>query len=473
VTPPQQPSRRSALAACAAFLAVGSAVRWLPGGNDLWLDEIWSWTTAQALGSPLEVFTGIHHSNNNHLNTLWLWAVGESSHRIYRLPALLAGPASIALAAALAWRRDRLEACAAALGVSACFALIHFSSEARGYAPAVALALGALWCLDREAEAPRAAALGFGVCTALGLLFHLIFLSFWAGALVGSAWHLRRAGPRAALARLARLHALPAAVLAALTWVDLRRFELAGGNPTDPAALVARTVGFALGLPVAPALAPAYALLAAALVGGGLWLLWRERDERWLLHAVAIAVAPLAAIAVLRPQVVAVRYFLIGIALALLLAARLLARAWRAGGAARVVALALLAVYLVGNAVHTARFLALGRGGYRAALHFMAEQTQGPLIHVASDHDFRTGLVLRFYARELPPERGLDYQPREHRAPDGPEWWIRHRGARPAAPAAFLRDADGHRYRLAAEFDHAAISGFYWAVYRRADAGGP
>ena len=34
----------------------------------------------------------------------------------------------------------------------------------------------------------------------------------------------------------------------------------------------------------------------------------------------------------------------------------------------------------------------------------------------------------------------------------------------------FLRtDATGNRFTLAAEFDHAAISGRYWAVYRNAN----
>ena len=41
-----------------------------------------------------------------------------------------------------------------------------------------------------------------------------------------------------------------------------------------------------------------------------------------------------------------------------------------------------------------------------------------------------------------------------------------HRAERPARTAAALTDTDGHRYSLFADFDHAAISGFYWALYR-------
>ena len=77
----------------------------------------------------------------------------------------------------------------------------------------------------------------------------------------------------------------------------------------------------------APALALPYALLVAGLVGAGLWQLWREGDDRWLLYAVAIGVAPLLGLGLLDPQVVAVRYFLIGIAFSLLLLAAAAARA--------------------------------------------------------------------------------------------------------------------------------------------------
>ena len=455
--------RRGALAACALVVAAAAALR-LPGlASDLWLDEIWTWATARGLDSAAGVFRDVHDSNNNHLNTLWFYAVsGADRAALYRLPAYLAGVAGVVLAAALAWRRDPLEAVLAALLVGASFPLIHFSSEARGYAPAVALALAALWLLERDRERPRpATALGFGLCVSLGLLFHLVFLFFWAGALAWSARRIGRDGIRSPL----RLHALPAAVLALLAATDLRHWALGGGDPTDAAALTARSVGFALGLPVERSLAWPYAALAAALVGAGLRARRRAGDDLVWLYAVAIAVAPALAIGVLRPQVVALRYFLIPISLTLLLAAPLLARALRAGGARRALGTGLLGLYLVGNGIHTAAFLEHGRGGYRDALSFMASHS-GPEVVVASDHDFRTGRVLAYYARRLAPGSRLDYRRGGLRAASGAEWFVRHRARRPAAPPAQLRDAAGRRYALAAEFDHAAISGFYWAVYR-------
>ena len=43
---------------------------------------------------------------------------------------------------------------------------------------------------------------------------------------------------------------------------------------------------------------------------------------------------------------------------------------------------------------------------------------------------------------------------------------LRHVPGRHFVPAREVRDGAGNAYRLAAEFDHGAISGFYWALYR-------
>ena len=463
--------RRWTWLAIAACVVAGTVVRAIPCWSDFWLDEIWTWYDARELRSALGVFTGIHHSNNHHLNTLLFYWIGDQREwAIYRLPSLLAGAASIALAAALAGRRGSLEALLAAALSAASFPLIHYASEARGYALAVFFALVALLALRRFLERGGAAwAALFAAATCLGFLSQLIFVFFWAGALALSALRLvRRPGPRAVrLADALRLHAAPALTLLLLYLVDLRHLTVGGGPPTVANEIVARSVGFSLGLPVAPSLAPAYAILALGLLALGLFRLARERDDLWILFLVAIALSPATVFAVMRPGVIELRYFLIGIALFLILLARLLAGALRAGGARRAAALAGLAVFLAGSGVHTARFLELGRGGFQAALRTMAEQSAGPTIVVGSDQDFRNGIVLRFYARLLPPGRTLDYRERGRWPEAGPEWIVVHRRARPPRPLAEISFPAAGSYRLAAEFDHAAISGFYWGLYRR------
>lgn len=467
-------TRAAALAWVGLALAVGALLRAIPCWNDFWLDEVWTYLLAQRLHSPLDVFTAIHHSNNHHLNTLLVYWTGEARHwSVYRLPSLLTGIGSIALAAGFAWRRGRLEAVLAAALVAGCFALIHFSSEARGSGLAVFFALAALWLLELDLARPRAwtAAL-FGACVGLGYLSQLVFLFFYTGALVHSALRLvRRAGVgRAAALGLARLHAAPLLGFAWLYWVDLRRLSVGSGPPPDAAWLLSRVFGFGFGLPVWRQAGWLYAALGAALLLLGLERLRRQGDGLWWLFLITILLAPMAAIGAFRPDVVAVRYFLIGIALALLLLAYALADALRAGGWRRVAAVVMLLAFAVGNGVHTGRFLALGRGGFRAALRMMAERTPGPRVEVGSDHDFRNGSVLRFYARELPPGKTLDYRSHKRWPPGGPEWLVIHRQERPEQVQPTLSLRPGERYALVAEFDHAAISGFYWAVYRNAAA---
>lgn len=465
-------TRRSALVGVALACFVGVALRIVGLWSDFWLDEVWTWRLAARVGSAFDVFTRIHHSNNHHLNTLFFYWIGDTPNWwLYRLPALGLGSASVALAAAVAWRHGRLEAVLAAWLTAGCFALVHFSSEARGSGPTVAFALAALWLLERDIERPRAwSAVAFGLCIVAGFLFQLVFGFFWAGAFVHSGWLLwrRRRAAWPWLASMLRLHGAPLLAFAALWFVDLRQLAVGSGPSAAADWLAARTVGFALGLPVAPEFGLPWALLAALIVGAGLRLLAKRGDPAWAGLAVAIVVAPALVVGWLRPDVVAVRYFLIGIALSLLLAALLLADALRAGGARRALAVGALAVFALGNGVHLARFGEHGRGGYRAALNRLAAETSGPILEVGSDHDFRVGSVLGFHARELPADKRLVYLPRPQWPPEGPEWMILHRQERPGAPEPFLVSQSA-RYALVDEFDHAAISGYYWLLYRNTD----
>lgn len=465
------PSRRTTWLTCALIVAIAAVLRLIPATGDFWLDEIWTWFTVRRLDSAVDVFTRIHHSNNNHLNSLLFFWIGERSDWVvYRIPSLAAGIGGVALAAVLAGRRGNLEAILAALLTGGCFALIHFSSEARGYSLAVFFALATTWTLRKHLERPRIrTAVLFGICVILGFLAHLVFLFHWAGAAAQSARRWLRT-PEDRLRGLARWLLLHAAPFAAFLWLyqtDLRLLSVGGGNPTEWPSLFARTVGFSLGLPVIPELALPYLLGVAAIAFAGLRLMQREGDDEWLAMLVTIFVAPLLVIATMRPEVVAVRYFLIGIALFLLIGSRLLASLWRAGGWRRSTAIAATSLFLVGNAAHLVPFLQHGRGGYRDALLFMAEHSPEGRIRVGSDHDFRIGQVLRFYEASLPETVTLIYQTRENRPRSGPDWLIRHAGRRPELPLEEIRDEHGNRYRLAREFDHGAISGFYWAVYRK------
>ncbi|MFQ5415405.1 MAG: hypothetical protein ACE5FL_00005 [Myxococcota bacterium] len=178
------PSARAVLLACGALLAVGAVLRAVPCGNDFWMDEIWTYVLVRDLESATGVFTELHHSNSHHLNTLFFYWLGDrESWAIYRVPSLLCGVGTVVVAIALAWRRSRTQAWIAAVLFSFCFALIQFSSEARGYAPGVFFCLLALLCLEADFASPRRwRPPAFGVCVVLAFLSQLTSLFFFAGA---------------------------------------------------------------------------------------------------------------------------------------------------------------------------------------------------------------------------------------------------------------------------------------------------
>ena len=471
---PAVPSGPMALALCAAFIASGALLRLIPCFNNFWLDEIWSYFAARELKSPLEVLTTIHHSNNNHLYTLLMYLLGDRTHwAVYRIPSFLAGLGATALAAALAWRRDRLEAVWAALLTSFCFALINFSSEARGYSLAVFFALAAFGLLSRDLEAPRPrTALAFGLLVVLGFLSHLTYMFFYAGAVMWSVLEIRprEAGGRSRALHLLRLHLFPILCFLALYWIDLRKMQIGSGDHLPLPHLISLTLGYGLGFPALDALAIPYALLAAAVLVLALRPLWTERGP-WSLYLITVVLAPVIVFTLAHPVVIAVRYFVIGIAFYLLLLARLLARLCREGVRRRALALAAGALFLIGNLAHTSAFLREGRGGYLKALRFMADHTQGSQIMTGFDNDFRSGIVARFYLRYLPPGKEIQYYSIGHWPAQGPEWVIVHRVERPPQRQTQMTDGAGNPYALVAEYDYAGASGFYWAVYHNLRVG--
>ena len=469
--PAADPSAAATFWVCTGITAVAAGLRTVPAFGDLWLDEVWTWVSVQRLHSAWGIFEQIHHSNNNHLNSLVFYWLRDAAHPVvYRLPALLAGIASVPLACLLAGRHGRLEAIVAGVLTGACYALVHFSSEARGYAPAVFFALASALLVDGNTllRTRPLRVLAFHACVILGFLSHLVFLFFLAGLIAQLAWRAVHTPPPRApmLRRFGILFVPPLLALLALYWVDLRFLRVGGGDATPLSWWASRSVAFALGLSARPELAAVNSALAAAGMVLGLRLSRRSGDDDWVLMSVAIVLAPALILAAMRPDVIAVRYFLIGIALYLILTSRVLAAGIRAGGWRRAIALGCMGVFLVGNAIHIAPFLRLGRGGYAEALHFIADASEAPTFTVTSDHDFRTGMVLRFYARNLPESKRMIYQERANRPRAGSEWLIVHAGERPDPPRAFLRDGNGNRYRFARGFDHAAISGFWWGVYR-------
>lgn len=449
------------------LVAAAGLVRLAAARDDLWLDEIWSLSLASKLHRAQDVFTSLHHDNNHYLVTLWMFLLGENVAGFwYRLPSVLAGTATVALAALAGRRLGRTTAGFAAALTAFSLPLVVYASEARGYALAVCCALAAYLVLARLLDRGKPAdALLFGAVSVLGILSHLTFVHV---LLAAGIWSLSRLAVRPASIRgmspvLGLAFTPPVLALAALWALDLKELTLGGGDPTPALEPVERMASLLLGRPNQPIFlaVPAAALLVAA----GLQQLSRSGRTDWIF-LLAATVSPALALAVPGVSFRHPRYLLIGVPFAFLAVAALLDALWDRGTPGRALAAAGLAAVLLGDARQLASFLRDGRGHYAEAVRFMASGASGPEATVRSDQDFRNGLVVRYYARRLALPRPVVYLD-QGEAPGGvPDWILTHSGSPSPVHPDSLTDAEGNRYVFEKGFPFATLSGFSWSLFR-------
>jgi uncharacterized membrane protein len=477
------PSKKGLIAA-ALLLAAAAALRIAGAFNDLWLDEIWSLDTARQVTSPLDVFTRLHHEINHYLNTLWMYWMGNRGNWPgYRIPSLVAGIGTVALAGLIGRRRSRTAAWLAMILTGFSYLLVLYASEARGYSTAVCFSFLAFYaleqCLDRAAaRQPEAWGwLGtFWVGAALALLSHLTTAAALAAAGAGAAWRLllQRDGARvrpADLGRLALWFAPLAAFLALLYVVDIRRV-VAGGGTASPSLIhsYGTALAWAAGTPGADGMKFLCCTAAVTVLVAGLRLHWRERRDLAVFYASAILVFPVALVIIRGSDEVYTRHFVVALAFLLLLAADVLAALFARGGAARVWAIALLAAYLAANGAHTLTLLQRGRGHFRDAVRLIAAQTKGPVATIAGDHDFRVLFMLQFFAQEAMAGKGVQYFPQNQWPAGGVEWIVRQKESfETPALEPEIHGPGGTRYTLVKTFPSAPLSGLHWFIYHRAE----
>ena len=319
----------------------------------------------------------------------------------------------------------------------------------------------------------------FWMAVILGTLSHLTFIHGYLAILIFSVHELRRSSARFAegLVDFLTCHAVPQLFLAALYWVFVRHINVGGSAPTGLTNTLIEAMTMALGGPQTGPLAMLYVVGFLILLFLGLHRM-KTRSEGWhLLFACGIVLVPLPLVTLrlyLHPESTSIfpRYFLTSITLFLLLAGFLLGDIHQRGRRGKILGGALLALMIVGNLVHTARFTWIGRGQYLQALRYMLQVSPDGPIHVASNSDFRTSLLCSFYARYLPKERPIVYHSRQTGdRSQTMDWWIvEFLDAHQQVPEQ-LSTARG-RFSLERYFDFYGPSGFGWAVYRRAQHSG-
>jgi len=160
-----------------AWIAVcilgGLVLRIFGARGDLWQDEIWTFSLLRTVTSPLGIFLDMSADNNHFLNTLYLYYVGaDASPLAQRALSILLGTAMIV---AVAWLLRRAHWTAVVIG-TAVFAfgypMVHYGSEARGYAGFLLFTVISIGLAERELEEPsRRNRIWLGVSNLLGTLF--------------------------------------------------------------------------------------------------------------------------------------------------------------------------------------------------------------------------------------------------------------------------------------------------------------
>jgi hypothetical protein len=461
---------RLPLAALLAFV-VGAALR-VPGlWTDLQLDEVWSIENASAATSWFEILR-LKIDNNHHLTSLYMHGLGPNAGAaLYRVPAYLFGVATVPLAWLVASRDSRTTAVITSVVFATSAALVFYSSEARGYSAVVCLMLAAWFCLQGYADSPKTSYLiGFAVTSVLGMMSHQTFAFFFLGAFIWCDAHMQRHRRLREATRLTmRMFALPAVGIGLFAIVALVGQEIGGGPPFDIPIVLAQTLAVVSGGRQSGVGLWFVAAVSGSLVAVALWTIYRSKDDRLFFYATAGVIAPALIVFLRRPPTLAPRYFLVPAAVLLLAVSSLLARAFDHGGWRRVVAGALITAHVVAGVWFTFSPNA-SRGGYRAALTHVIEQSVGtPTIASANrfeGSDWRTAMMVRYYARAIGAQDRLRYVSADKAAVEAVQWVIDE--DLDSGPASqLIVDKRGRHYAMDRVYDTGPLSGIVWRLYRQ------
>jgi len=364
-----------------AILGVAVWVRMLSAHGGLWVDEAWSAVLVAKVDTPWAVFTSINHDNNHHLNSLWMQAVGYAAPPLaLRALSIVTGAATVLVVAAIGARRSTAHGLVGAALFALSPILVNYGSEARGYAPMLLCALGAIlvaarW-LDAPAPAPRHAPGLLALVTILGLLSQLTMLFFVVAIAGWVALTLRqRVATGTAAAMTARLM-LPSvvAVLLVVTLVFGAAAASPGGMqvgdyvPFSFASLVSALqvmLATTLGASALPrwwiavlALTPCVAAMVAVA---------HRRPMAWLAM-LAIAGLPIALATLHIANTGMPRYFLLSSVADLLLLTDLIATTLTKGPRSRMLAALALTLLAIGMVHDIAQDIARRRGDIDAAI---------------------------------------------------------------------------------------------------------
>ncbi len=454
------------------ILAIASAARLQGCFSDLWLDEIWMVRVAEQSTSFLDIFTQYRDMMNQHLNTLIIYFLGNCKHlMVYRIHSLACGIGTVVLAWFISRRLGRGPAIIASFLTGGSYLLIHYSSEARGYSLVVFFSLATLFALERLSEKKSWFWAGFfWICAALGFMSHLIYLHTFIAVAVWFLVHLLKTceTKQNVLARYAQCFSVPIVFLGCFYFFVLKYFSVFGsGPPYKLFDVLVKTLSYTGGGPAAGPLAVSVSFVTAGLFLWAIIHMWRKGNSEWIFYLIVVLISPLVLLTVKKPEMLALRYFLVNVAFIFLPISYLLADLYRRSQAAKVFVTIVLALFLAGNGVNISGFIKYGRGGYLEGLQYIADHTPGQTITIGSDHDFRNGMLVEFYKRYFP-TKNIFYKNKPYDHPNIiPAWFICHQIGKPGEIPLALKDRYGNMYELVKTLPYYDLSGWHWFIYRK------
>ena len=292
--------------------------------------------------------------------------------------------------------------------------------------------------------------------------------------MVWSLWRFTRNPAQwgRAVLDLFALFAVPLALLLVFYFVAIRGMEITGGPTYRLWPLLIKTASYTLGGPANGAVAGLVAVVGVAALCVATMRLKYDGDDRWIFYGVVL-ITPLVVIAIARPEQLYVRYFMISVAMALLLLASVAATISRKGVAEVVIGLTLLALYMAGNIANTTNLLRFGRGQYLAALRFIETHSKDNKVLVSSSSDLGNGTLVNYYKRYLDRPDDLQYVDQQTLKKDyvrtggrspGAEWLILHLHDFMKPPAR-VADEYGNGYQLVSIYRYSDLSGSDWLLY--------
>lgn len=415
------------------LILAGGLLRFAAAWGELWLDEVWSLQMVRQLASPTEIFTRLRIDNNHHLNSLWLYFVPSEAPLIcYRLGSVLAGILTLFLAAILSSPRGWGPMIGSTLCCAGSSIMVHYSSEARGYAPLMLFLL--LACLSRM-RARHSGKLSWNLIYAaaciLGFLSHIAFLQFFAPAatldlIAAIRGNETRKSPSSEkfIPIFLRI-GLPSLFFSLFWLVSLRGMQIGGGNKADYLEIILETLAISIGIPPSPSGTLLGAIVALFLILGVIVHLWNIEPDRAFLFIGTTFVMPAFLLLLMGREDIYPRYFLIGIVFfqwalgdwfgSLLQSAS--QKQLRYAGAA------LLTLFLITNVVQDAELIRLGRSHYLEMLDDVAKNSRSQPAYITADHPFRQGMMLGFY---LPRSSNSEKIKLASQPDHAPEWILIH-----------------------------------------------